>query len=99
MRTVEEVLAELVPMTSSQIARKLQDEGITGRRKRECDCPIAKYIVRETAHDRVSVSPTAVQVPCPASYWPRTLMLPVNVATFVLLFDRGLYPKLEARSV
>jgi hypothetical protein len=96
MRTVEEVLAELVPMTSSQIARKLVAEGITGRRKYPCQCPIANYIVRETAHDRVTVFPTDVRVPSSAEYWPRILPLPVNVATFIMLFDRGLYPLLDS---
>lgn len=78
--------------SSYDIANKLMAMGITGRPHRSRDCPVARYLQKETAVD-VRVSHFGVVW---LQGWGRgQVNCPLNVSRFILMFDSGGHSQLN----
>ena len=83
--------------TKDAIARTLRDKGIKGERRSACNCPIAQYLrtCGWSGWSRVEVSGRGVSAYDDLAP-PVRVSLPAAVFSFVLAFDGGCYPELEA---
>ncbi len=88
--------------TAGEVADSLRRLGVKGRQRRACDCPLARFLMRDARPeiDRVTVSwccasRVATQGPTPGS-WPELefCSLPKACGDFVVEFDTGYYPDL-----
>lgn len=75
--------------SSNQIAERLAELGIQGRRYIGNDCPVAVYVLAETGVD-VSVTYTRVY----GTWFGPAVWLPFNVSWFMRNFDQLDYPDL-----
>lgn len=95
---------ESLGSTADEVAQTLSSRGITGRRNSGCDCPVARFLqaeVPETARlwwfSGYWVDGEYIQLPLSMSELPETRVdVPQPVYEFVLRFDSGDYPDLEA---
>jgi hypothetical protein len=71
----------------SIVAKRLEEEGITGIQARERECPIARYILQRTGI-RVKVGCSFIRDGF------RPVETPATIAVFIRNFDRGYYPNL-----
>jgi hypothetical protein len=91
MRTIQEVLSELAPLSSVQIAVKLYRADIKGDPEHACQCPIAKYLKQETGISVLAVYGSTV--------WALDLEYtdtPESVREFIRDFDSHRYPLLDS---
>ncbi len=90
-QTLSQALAELSVLSGPDaVADLLRREGIRGRRKEACDCPLARLLAARIGCRTVSVSYDFC--------WEQPgvfLGLGPSVGQFLARFDRGIYPDLE----
>lgn len=87
-------------VTADQVARYLQEKGITGKLEDGCNCPLAKFLRRAAPDCSVVIDEIKAQSEC--VIWIETIdsesryaiRLPKVLADFVRSFDAGLYPLL-----
>lgn len=94
-RTFAEVMDELNSVEN--VGKFLADQGVKGRRREACECPVAVYLKRETGAARTDVTTEE----CSVTWWDGSFELIDNahpVTDFVKWFDRGYYPHMEASS-
>jgi hypothetical protein len=90
--TPAEVIAKLGELTPDEIARLFADEDIVGEPGAADECPVARYVHRQTG-EPVSVNCGAWGVDGHHG------LLPESVKAFVTLFDSGRYPHLIEEEV
>lgn len=94
MRQLEEVVQKLQDLQSpDRVAGFLDAAGVKGRRGGSTQCPIAKYVARETGLEYVSAGPMGIGTDY--RYWVYFSSPYGPVQAFMENFDRNLYPELD----
>ncbi|MST32202.1 hypothetical protein GHK86_05610 [Acidimicrobiaceae bacterium USS-CC1] len=92
---------DLLGDSATQVASRLADAGVTGRRSDQSGCPVARYLhslgLAEAPVRRLEVTRTHA-VLSDGHRWSRRarIELPPGVRAFVAGFDRGQFAQLES---
>jgi hypothetical protein len=87
--TPAEIIAKLGQLVPGEIARLFADENVVGELGKSRECPVARYVRRETG---ITVVIDYHSWRIHGSLWQN--LLPENVGDFVETFDNDGYPHL-----
>jgi hypothetical protein len=89
--TPAEIIAKLGQLVPDEIARLFADENVVGELGKSRECPVARYVRRETG---VTVSIDYESWRHGSEFPSYRKLLPESVEGFIDMFDRGQYPHL-----
>lgn len=92
MSKVKSELKKLDEMTANEIAEHLAANHVTGFVASAACCPIVNYLRKMTAY-KAKVTASAQDI-MTQYLFVKTFKTPPNVKSFIVQFDRGMYPEL-----
>lgn len=92
-----EALLAALPDDPAAIAEFFRSSGVTGRRRISCECPVSRYLGRQTGAQWYVYPQTGAweAAAMRAPDLPVFLAVPKAVQFFAQSFDDGLYPYLD----